>query len=201
MSTSWLSRFMPELRSAAPFVLLGLATVLSGWMLVDLAPEQQQAQAAAVSGPDLIIESLVATTLDENGQPRRRVRAREMLHMPDTETHELSEPYMEVFSPGEEPWFVRSQRGWLSPEGDVMLLLGEVHIWRNGADGSRRLNIRTNNLRVLPDSEYGETDEPVSITTPHSRSTAVGVRAFLNEGRVEMLSRVRTVYQRDAFKN
>ena len=95
-----------------------------------------------------------------------------------------------------EPWHVRSERGWVSAAGDVMLLLGKVHIWRNTADGELDLDIKTEDLRVLPDSDYGETDKPVLITTPTSESRGVGMRAFLDTSRYELLSQVQTVYDK-----
>ena len=38
-----------------------------------------------------------------------------------------------------------------------MLLQGEVLIWRNDRDGAPRIEIKTRDLRVLPDANYGET--------------------------------------------
>ena len=37
-------------------------------------------------------------------------------------------------------------------------------------------------MRVLPETDYGETDQPVVVTTRHSRSRGVGMRAWLDEG-------------------
>ena len=45
---------------------------------------------------------------------------------------------------------------------------------------------------VLTASEYGETTEPVTIRTPASTSSGVGMRAWLGETRFELLSKVRT---------
>jgi lipopolysaccharide export system protein LptC len=94
-----------------------------------------------------------------------------------------------------EPWHVRSERGWVSPSGDVMLLLGKVHIWRNNASGLKELDIKTEDLRVLPEDEYGETDKPVLITTPTSETRGVGMKAHLAESRLELLSNVKTRHE------
>jgi lipopolysaccharide export system protein LptC len=78
----------------------------------------------------------------------------------------------------------------------VVLLLGKVRAWRESATGGVAIDIRTRDLRVLPESEYGETDKPVTIRTPASETRGLGMRAFMNEGRVELLADVTTVYQR-----
>ncbi len=76
-----------------------------------------------------------------------------------------------------------------------MLLLGKVHIWKNALSGERQVDIRTEDLRVLPETEYGETDKQVIITTPSSQSRGVGMRAWLKQSRLELLSQVHTVYE------
>ena len=56
------------------------------------------------------------------------------------------------------------------------------------------MDIRTEDMRVLPNTNYGETDKLVIINTPGSESRGVGMRAFLDQGRVELLSQVHTLY-------
>ena len=72
------------------------------------------------------------------------------------------------------------------------MLLGEVNIWRNTPEGKRELHIETEDLKVLPREEYAETELPVSISTPESLTLAKGMRAYLDESRMELLSNVRT---------
>ena len=85
-----------------------------------------------------------------------------------------------------------SERGWVSADNDVLMLLGKVDIWRDSSDGKREIHIETEDLRVLPHEEYAETQLPVSISTPESLTSGTGMRAFLGESRVQLLSKVRT---------
>ena len=84
----------------------------------------------------------------------------------------------------------------MSADDDVLMLLGEVDIWRNKPDGKREIHVETEDLRVLPDDEYAETELPVSISTPKSFTRGTGMRAYLGESRVQLLSKVRTVIDR-----
>ena len=192
-------RWQRSARPLGPFAFLLVAAIATGWLLYDLDPSTLDTAPTSRHAPDFFVENFVTTTMDEQGQPKRRVQAEHMAHFTDTDTHELRRPYLQVFSTGVDPWHIRSERGWLSANGNVMLLLGRVHIWRNAPDGSKTMDIKTSDLRVLPESEYGETDKPVVITTPHSQSQSVGMRTFLGQGRMELLSQVRTVYEKHAF--
>ena len=141
--------------------------------------------------PDAYMEYFVTVEMDDAGKPKRRLEADYMAFHPD-ETTELSNPYYVFYQSEGEPWHVRSERGQVSADGDVVRLLGRVDIWRNDGTGDRELELRTEDLKVLPESEYGETREPVTIRTPTSTSTGVGMRVWLDERRIELLSQVRT---------
>jgi lipopolysaccharide export system protein LptC len=141
------------------------------------------------------MENFVTVKMDETGSVQRRVEAAYMAHFPDTKTHEFQDPYMVMYREEGSPWHVRSERGWLSPSGDVMLLLGQVNIWRNNVDGVKQVDVKTEDLRVLPEREYGETDKPVLITTATTQTRGIGMKAHLADSRLELLSNVRTRHE------
>ena len=141
--------------------------------------------------PEAYMENFVTVEMDGAGEPQRRIEADYMAYLAD-ETVELTNPRYVLFRAEGEPWHVRSERGQVSADGTVLLLLGKVEVWRNDASGGRDLDIRTEHLKVLPDSEYGETAEPVTIRMRASTSTGVGMRAYLDETRFQLLAQVRT---------
>jgi len=144
--------------------------------------------------PDFYMENFSSTVMGEDGRPRRRIRAEYMAHFPDTNTKELARPRILLYRARGQPWRIESERGWVSADDDVMLLLGRVRIWRENEAGAREIDIQTQDLRVLPETEYGETDRPVVIRTATSVSRGVGMRAYLSQSRLELLSKVHTRY-------
>ncbi len=183
------------LRRYGPLSVMLAVAVASFWTLRNLDVDLLAPPEGGRHVPDLYMENFVTTAMGPTGLPRRRVEAEYMAHFPDTDTHEFQRPYMIMYREQGEPWHVRSERGWLSASGDVMLLLGKVHIWRNNASGLKELDIKTEDLRVLPEREYGETDKSVLITTPTTRTRGVGMKAHLAESRLELLSDVHTHYE------
>lgn len=183
------------LRRHGPLVVMIALALGSFWALKRLDSDLILPPRSQHHIPDFYLENFVTTTMDPAGHPRRRMEADYMAHFPDTDTHEFQRPYMIMYRQEGEPWHVRSERGWLSSSGDVILLLGKVHIWRNNINGLKELDIKTEDLRVLPEREYGETDKPVLITTPNSQTRGVGMKAHLAESRLQLLNDVRTVYE------
>ena len=180
---------------AIPAALLAAAGV-SGWILYDIDFDAPAAARGPSNAPDAYMENFVTVEMDGAGRPRRRIEARRMTYHADA-TVELSHPYYVLHRAEGEPWNVRSKRGWVSADGATLRLLGQVDIWREDGSGERALDVWTEHLTMLPDSEYGETTQPVTILMPSSTTTGVGMRAYLDESRIELLSQVRThVYRR-----
>jgi lipopolysaccharide export system protein LptC len=167
----------------------------TGWLLLELKPDLPVSEAKKSRSPDLYLDNFTTTAMDDAGRPHRKLTAVHMAHFPDTNTNELEKPYLIMYRTDEPPWHVRSERGWISASGEVILLTGKVNIWRDTKAGERWMDIETRDLRILADSDFGETDKPVIITQRTNESRGIGMRAYLEQGRIELLSRVQTVYE------
>ena len=179
------------LRHSVLLAALLAAAGAAGWVLYNAGVRTQVTTRSAPDAPEAYMEHFVTVEMDGTGKPRRRIEASYMAYHADR-TVELTQPRYVLFRAEGEPWHVRAERGHVSADGTVVWLLGKVDAWRNDAAGARDLDIRSERLKVLPDSEYAETTEPVTIRTPGSMSTGVGMRAWLGETRFELLSQVRT---------
>lgn len=171
--------------------LVALAVASSLW-LASLGTTSTEIERFEGRAPDLTMEEFEVTSMGEDGSPLRRLSAAYMAHFADTDTKELTHPHLVVYQEEAEPWHVASERGWVSADNEVLMLLGKVNIWRNRPDGKPEIHIETEDLKVLPRAEFAETELPASISTPESFTRGTGMRAYLGEGRVQLLSNVRT---------
>ena len=175
-------------------VLVGIAVASSLW-LGGMSERHEEVARFEGHAPELTMEEFDVVAMGEDGSPRRRLSAAYMAQYIDTQTKELTRPHLVIYQDGAEPWHVASQRGWISADNDELMLLGKVDIWRNYADGRREIHIETEDLRVVPDKEYAETELPVFISTPESLTRGKGMRAFLGESRMQLLSEVKTTIE------
>jgi len=195
LDDGWITRVKSAMGTWFPaVVLIGLA-VASGIWLTELGKYQPVSARLEGHAPDVTMEEFEVTDMGSDGTPLRRLSAAYMAHFADTETKELTHPHLVIYKQDAEPWHVVSQRGWVSADNEVLMLLGEVDIWRNYPDGKREIHIETEDLRVLPNDEFAETELPVTISTPESLTRGTGMHAYLGEGRVELLSNVKTTIQ------
>ena len=189
------SRLASAVGTWVPTVMLAALAIASTLWLGQLGNVDGKARRFDGHAPDLTMEEFDVTDMGEDGRPLRRLSAAYMAHFSDTGTKELTHPHLVIYRDQGEPWNVASDRGWVSADNDVLMLLGKVDIWRNTVEGKREIHIETEDLRVLPDDEFADTALAVRFSTPESLTTGTGMRAYLGESRVELLSKVKTTIQ------
>jgi len=172
------------------FLILG-----SSW-LNRAIEKKTEYQPANQHSPDYYLNHFSAVTMDENGKPDKRLSADRMVHFPDDDTTELSEPRMTIYDDDRPPWKVRSETGWVSGDKELVLLQGKVNIDRPAAPGIRPFNIITRDLRVQPKSNYAETDADAYAKSRKDWVESTGMQIwFARPIRVKLLAKVRGRYE------
>jgi len=182
---------MPLGRLLIAIALIGLAA-LSLWLVQAVKTTQPTAAQPRLRTPDYFIENFTASSLDEQGRLRDRLRAPIMFHYPHDDSAELTKPHLELYRQDAPPWQIDADKGWVYRRSDSVLLQGNVLIWQDAKDGPIR--IITRDVRVQPSKKYAETDAPVTILRNGARVDAVGMRVYFQESRIQLLSTVRGIY-------
>ncbi len=170
---------------------------LSFLLLENVGERLGKKEKVASREPDYYLESMVRTTTDMMGGLKNILRSQLVEHYPDDDSMELSKPHFEIYNEEAQPWHVVSESAWVSSGNEVVLLQGKVDIWKNDELGRKIYEIHTSEVRVLPGEKYAETDKPSKIIGPGSQTNSVGMRVAFAEGRVELMERVRSKYEKD----
>lgn len=146
--------------------------------------------------PDYYLEGVDTTLMDLQGIPSQRLVTERMTHYADDDSTELMSPHLTLFDVDRPPWRINSETGWLSGDGEVLLLQGAVKIDRSAAPGVKPLHIRTRDLRVQPRQNYVETDAPVEARSLQDRIDARGMQIWYRQPiRIKLLANVRGRYE------
>ena len=145
--------------------------------------------------PDYIVDNFTATTLDEKGKVRFVMAAKKMWHHPDDDTTHLNEPQLESFTAERPPMRMNAKNGELSSKGDEVFLRNDVVIVRPAYANKSELTFSTNYLRVLPNKDIADTDNPVTMIDARTKLNAIGMELDNNTHTIKFLSRVKTVYE------
>lgn len=181
---------MRGLRTLLVLVVIAVAAI--SWQLVQQEP--RKSGSISKSGPreiDYYVTGLDVTRMTIAGKPANRLRAETLRHYTDDDTTELEKPHLTVYQADAPPWEVDAEQAWVSADGSLVLLSGDVLIERAGDADNRPMRIRTRDLRVQPEQDYAETDEKVRVESESDWLNAVGMQAWLRPpSRLKFLSQV-----------
>lgn len=187
----------------APLVLIALTIIfLLFW---DTPPQsflkpKVQPQ-AAVKYPSNILQNTANREYDDDGQLKSIFEAKESRYFQvntKRRSHkdyaELTEPKLTLLSANAPPWFITADQGKTKENGEIIHLWGNVHIWQKDTLGQIS-ELTTPYLVVKPEQQYAETDKPVMIISAGSKTNAVGMKAFLQQDTIKLLSNVRGIHE------
>ena len=176
----------------------GVLLILAGtsWWLAERTGVEESDSQADEHTPDYFLEGFTGVKMDASGKPEQKLVAQRLTHYPDDDSTELKQPRLTLYDEGRPPWRVRSETGWMSGDGEVLLLQGVVNIDRSAAPGVRPTHIITRDLRVQPRDNYLESDAEVHMRSLNDRLDAKGMQIWYSKPvRIKLLANVRGYYE------
>jgi lipopolysaccharide export system protein LptC len=177
-----------------PAVLLSVALLLIAIGYWNIRPESFMQEPPVTMGEKSPIDFYVINSRTVQYQPDGKrnyeLSAEKVEHVKASDVSLLTKPDLRSYRGTELPWHVTSERGEVGPQAEEVELIENVRIERNDAKG-RPTIITSSRMTVLPEKDYAETRQPVRIVAANGVTTATGMKAYLNEGRMLLLSNVR----------
>ena len=111
-------------------------------------------------------------------------------HQKATDITFVTTPDLLLFRGNVQPWHIQSARAEVGPKGKEVELIDDVRVARTDAKGQPSI-LTTTRLTVFPDKNYAQTEQAVKIDAANGVTTAVGMKAYLKDSRMHLLSNVR----------
>ena len=135
--------------------------------------------------PDIYMEGAVINQFQDDGTLQYRLTAQQVRSF-DADRHtRLVGPDLRLYSATAPPWRVSARQGDLhgwrdgaDGPGGVLVLSGDVVLRQTDPEGGFT-TVRTAELRVHPEPRYAETERDVMIETEAGRTFAQGLKADL----------------------
>jgi lipopolysaccharide export system protein LptC len=182
---------LPSWRTVLTLVLL-VAAAMSGWSVWTHRPDARSAPVVDARS-DYLLHDFELTALDKQGNESFTLRAPTLERHPGDRTMTLATPlFLLPVGDGTAYWEVRSQKGWVSAEGDEVRLTGDVKA--TSPAGATPTTFATQTLNVFPKSNRASSRDAVTITRPGSILRGRGFDANLKSKRYALLADVRTRY-------
>jgi lipopolysaccharide export system protein LptC len=178
-------------------VFLMITALGSAWLLKVVSQQRLISGTETYHEPDYYMEDFTTLTMRKDGTPKSSLYAVHMAHFPDNDTSELLQPEMEIYRTTKLPLYVSADKGWVTADGEVILLKGNVQLWENNEAGERILQVNTISANVILDEDYAETDQAATIKARRTTVNGIGMRAYFEDSRLEVLKDVHTYIEQN----
>ena len=129
------------------------------------------------------------TEYNEAGELEHILSAARFTHFPLTDLTTLNKPQIELLP--NDHWEISASQGRLlsaSTYREKIIELWDSVLANHSDKEGNFIHIRTKSLTVYPDRDYMETDEKVFIDNETGRTTAAGMKAFLDNRKFQFFS-------------
>ncbi|NTV96827.1 MAG: LPS export ABC transporter periplasmic protein LptC [Thiobacillus sp.] len=178
-----------------PLVIAGGLVILTTWLGQLAERPKANGDGTIRHDPDYFVEDFNATAFDAAGKPRYRLAAVRMTHYMDDDSAELIAPRFVREGTGVARVVVRSLRGLVSSEGENVYFLGDVRMMSERAGNGSPIELTSEYLRVIPDSDLIRTDKPVLIKDGRAELRGGAMQADGKKNTLELTGRVKGIYE------
>ncbi|MEJ2141320.1 MAG: LPS export ABC transporter periplasmic protein LptC [Gammaproteobacteria bacterium] len=174
-------------------ILLFIAIILSDKYLPTFEPlsfrpvEKEKKKAS-----DFFLENVATTVMHANGEPDYHMTADYVTHYPDSDLVKLNKVNFRLFQTGQATLSVSANKGEVENRKSVIHLKDNVVLQRPESKTDEAITLTTSELHIFSREEYAETPAAVKVVSGNNQIEAVGMRMYLDEGRMEFLSSIRT---------
>lgn len=153
--------------------LLLVAALLSGWSLLRHR-DKPVAQVGDDGSKDYVLHDFQIVALDEQGKESTTLRAPLLERLRSDETMLIATPLFLLPDKEGNHWELRSEKGWVSANGEQLKLSGNVNGDSPKVPSVPPTTFRTDHLDVFPKENRAKTDALVTMTRPGMVQSGVG---------------------------
>lgn len=166
------------------------ATVFEQFFFKDNEPAPDASPQTAQ--PQWYIETARIWTFGETGKRTQLATADRVRYFSEEDIAYLNNPRLTSFAEeGDEIWRTRADFGQFREKFDTVDLRENVEI----SNDSGEMTLSTQQLVLTQSTNTVETEKPVLFENLNNKTSAIGMRAWLDQEKIELLADVRTVYE------
>ncbi|MEG0862381.1 MAG: LPS export ABC transporter periplasmic protein LptC [Pseudomonas sp.] len=187
--------FSKKIRTIALYSVIAALLVAVGYW--NISPESfldKPVASADKSAIDYYATNVHSVQFLPDGKMQYEMTADKVEHLMASEVTLLTTPDLQMYRGTTYPWHVQSERGEVNPDGSEVELIESVRVARTD-EKNRTMIITSSRMTVFPQKQYAQTEQAVRIDGAGGVTTGNGMKAYLKDGRMDLLSNVRGQYE------
>ena len=143
-----------------------------------------------IDSPTWYLVNADIKSFDQTGRLETRTKSSLLEHFEQKDISLAQNPDITNFNNDGSEWYITADRGKVLPGANDIELTQNARIRKNAP----ALRIESEYFFARTDGSYLTTSKPVRITTADNFTTAIGMKAYLNQEKVKLLDNVKTTY-------
>lgn len=159
-----------------------------------MGPDTEDSQARY---PETYIEGMSDRAYADTGTLRHTLNAERVIYYTEQGQTKgfVEQPHLVFFAQSDSPpWHLRAERGVADTQRNTLTLKNNVTAYSDHPEFGR-ITVDTDDLLIDTVRQFAQTDKPVTMRSARGITSAVGLNAELESGRVELLSEVQGIYE------
>lgn len=187
--------FWLRLSAWTPVLLLAIAAAFSWWVAqVVMRAEQHPKRSAAQSAlPDYLLHDFSAASYNAQGQLSAVLRGTQMVHLPATDTFDITAPRLRAVNPQGLVTTATAQRGLSNKDGSNVQLLGNAVVERSGTANQPPVVVRGDFLNIFPNQQIVQSNRPTVVQQGQTQFSGNSLHFNAVDGTAFMQGRVKAV--------
>ena len=186
---------MSKLHYLTALLIVILLAIASGWIFESIEKNPILTKEKVRHDPDYFLHRFTATTMDANGKPSYKVTAKHLEHYPDDDSMKLQTPFFSFYENNIKTWTAQAHEATVVENGEKIHLSGEVVLNQIKISTKEIPAVLTaEQLTIEPKKDIAHTKSKINLRKGKNTIDAIGMRADLNKGRIEFLSKTRSHY-------
>lgn len=185
---------MNAVKQAVWLLIALLALAGSGWYFASSKLVIKLDDQTLSTTPDTIISELTVQQFDAKGQLSQYLQTPLMRHIPLDNTHQLETPHIIITQLNQPSWEIHAKNATALHGGQQITFNHHVIIHQNKDANREETTLATEELTYFPKDQLATTPKAISIVQAKNTVRSVGMKAYLAENRVQLLSEARGTY-------
>jgi lipopolysaccharide export system protein LptC len=171
-----------------------LSLSFSGWYFSGTTKKPRLDEKTLSTTADMIIYNLTVQQFDAGGQLINALETPLMHHIPSKNTHWLKNPHVSITQQNEPAWEIQAQQATAIYGGQQITFNKQVVIHQAKNESTQESTLKTESLTYFPKKKFATTSLAVIYERPGSIVQSTGMKVYLAEKRVVLLSQARGTY-------
>lgn len=183
-------------KQAAWLFIALISLACSGWYFASSPAIAKKLDEQTLSTTaDVIINNLTVHQFDAHGQIANYLKTPLMHHIPSNNTHWLKAPHVIVTQKNQPSWEIHAEQATSLYGGQEITFKKNVIVHQDKDEHTQESTLKTEAITYYPKDKFATTLLDVTYEGPGHVVQATGMKAYLAEKRVRLLSQARGTYE------